>query len=293
MVALKGGLIPDFSGADDSAVETIWAWPEGFLHHARPWLAVCQAGDPLPPQWLAQLQSAGLVDANSIMTPLGKTTVYHLEEYELQGSKEQFLPQRFLESLTPGSRVVDIGCGAGQTLQRLRSFGQSELIGLDIDLSALAVGCRIDEGSARPIRFVCSSAEALPFADNQFTHAICRVAINYMHQGRALREMARIVKPGGLISVHVEGPGFDWQLVRSAANARALVCRLRDAAIGVALALTGWQPAPGARFSGGRAFGTVRRFKKVVAQAGCEIIDCELMTHRGRLVLGFNALAKR
>ncbi|MBX9677180.1 MAG: class I SAM-dependent methyltransferase [Gemmataceae bacterium] len=224
---------------------------------------------------------------------MGKAVAYHLGEYRVQGVNEQFLPPRFLDSLTPASRVVDIGCGAGQTLQRLRPYGPSEFVGVDADLSALALGCLMDEGSAQPIRFVRGSAETLPFDDSQFTQAICRVAINYMHQGRALREMVRVLRPGGLLCLRVEGPGFDWRLARAAPNGRALVCRLRDAAVGITLALTGWQPAPGGRFSGGRAFGTVRRFKTLLAQAGCEVVEWEPAGLQGSLLVGFNMLAKR
>jgi SAM-dependent methyltransferase len=133
----------------------------------------------------------------------------------------------------------------------------------------------------------------LPFPEKHFTHVLCRAALNYMHQRQALREMARVLRPGGLLYCHVEGPGFDWRLLRAARSGRALAGRARDLLFGIGLAALGWQPAPGSRFVGGRAFGTVRRIEKFLAQADCQVLEREVTGHRGLLPLGFRLLARR
>jgi len=51
-------------------------------------------------------------------------------------------------------------------------------------------------GSARAVVFRKSRRERLPLATNR-QYAICRVALNYMHQGQALPKLMRVLAPGG------------------------------------------------------------------------------------------------
>ena len=48
------------------------------------------------------------------------------------------------------------------------------------------------------IRLVCAAGENLPFADERFDLVFSRVALPYMDINRALREIARVLKRGGL-----------------------------------------------------------------------------------------------
>lgn len=95
--------------------------------------------------------------------------------------------------------IVDVGCGNGLLLSLLRqSHADIELTGLEYtpELRAIAQGrgiadCEIVKGDVR----------ALPFADSRFDIAITeRCIINILdrnEQEASLREMARIVRPGG------------------------------------------------------------------------------------------------
>jgi len=90
-------------------------------------------------------------------------------------------------------RILDIGCGAGQTLIGSNLRKGVCAVGLDLDQAALAMGKRLTPA----IHFVSGRGESLPFRTRFFDLVICRVSLPYMHISRALSEMARVTAPGG------------------------------------------------------------------------------------------------
>lgn len=121
---------------------------------------------------------------------------YHLRELEIALSSDD--PSRLLPETGAGvQRVLDIGCGAGQTLIALKLNG-ARGFGLDIDLDALRLGRELlRESHPEPVDLAAGTAEALPFRDGSFDLVIARVALPYMHIPTALREAARVLAPGG------------------------------------------------------------------------------------------------
>jgi ubiquinone/menaquinone biosynthesis C-methylase UbiE len=90
-------------------------------------------------------------------------------------------------------RILDVGCGAGQTLIGCNLSDDVFAVGLDRDESAIALGNQL----TKIIHFIIGEGAALPFADGSFDLVICRVALPYMHVARALSEMARVSVAGG------------------------------------------------------------------------------------------------
>ena len=90
-------------------------------------------------------------------------------------------------------RILDIGCGAGQTLVGSNLSGDVFAVGIDVDHSALVLG----KGLSKAIHFVSGRGESLPFRNDFFDLVICRVALPYMHVSTALSEMARVTAAGG------------------------------------------------------------------------------------------------
>jgi ubiquinone/menaquinone biosynthesis C-methylase UbiE len=90
-------------------------------------------------------------------------------------------------------RILDIGCGAGQTLIGSKLRQGVCAVGLDLDRAALAMGKRLSP----TIHFVSGRGESLPFNSRFFDLVICRVSLPYMHISRALSEMARVTAPEG------------------------------------------------------------------------------------------------
>jgi SAM-dependent methyltransferase len=236
-------------------------------------------------------------DPGSRLTALGSNLAYHCAEFSLQSAKGRATPswERFLHlsSLGSGAAVLDVGCGAGQTLRLLQPHHPAERVGLDIDLEALAFGCRLAAKSGEAIHFVRGSAYRIPFRDQRFTHVICRVALNYVHQRRALDEMVRVLQPGGYLYCSVEGPGFDLHFLRQARTVAQALSRLRDLFYGLTLAVAGLQPTPGSRLTGGRASGTFRRCAQTLSRAGCAVIHAETISRHLGLPMTFDVVARK
>ena len=90
-------------------------------------------------------------------------------------------------------RILDIGCGAGQTLIGSNLPDNVLAVGIDVDHSALALGKKLNT----VIQFVEGRGEALPFESDSFDLVICRVSLPYMRVASALSEISRVTDAGG------------------------------------------------------------------------------------------------
>jgi SAM-dependent methyltransferase len=140
-------------------------------------------------------------------------------------------------SLPPARRVLDIGCGVGWVLSEAQIQGNPLLVGLDYSLEALhgvEGGPRLlEEGVDREIRFVAGDGQALPFADSSFDVVIGHVSMPYMDTGRALREIHRVLVPGGSIFLTFHSFRFAGMWVRKALRHGSLKELVRCAYIAV------------------------------------------------------------
>jgi ubiquinone/menaquinone biosynthesis C-methylase UbiE len=98
--------------------------------------------------------------------------------------------------LTPGQRVLDLGCGPADGTVKLRHLG-AEGIGLDYSAGMLAAARREPSLQGRLCR---GDAGRLPFRDAAFDKVICTNSFHHYPDHRsALREVRRVLKPGGLL----------------------------------------------------------------------------------------------
>lgn len=107
-------------------------------------------------------------------------------------------------NLKPGDQVLDIAGGTGDMAQAFAAKvgGTGTVVHTDINLAMLRQGRDrlTDEGLLLPTT-VCD-AEQLPFPDQHFNLVCVAFGLrNMTHKDRALREMARVLKPGGKLLV--------------------------------------------------------------------------------------------
>lgn len=94
-------------------------------------------------------------------------------------------------------RALDVGCGEGRLCRMLRSDGIAA-VGLDPTAALLAAARERDPGG----RYVEGRAEELPFDDGEFDLVVsCCSLIDIPDHARAIREMARVLAPGGTLFV--------------------------------------------------------------------------------------------
>jgi SAM-dependent methyltransferase len=102
-------------------------------------------------------------------------------------------------------RLLDCGCGTGNNLRMLRRYGPA--FGIDLTYSGLAYAQRHGERLAAQ-----ASATALPFGDRVFdivTSFDVIYALDDRGAGTALKEMYRVMRPGGYLVLNVAAlPGL-------------------------------------------------------------------------------------
>lgn len=110
----------------------------------------------------------------------------------------------------PDTRLLDCGCGYGFTLRMLAELTQAELVGLDGDPERVAHTLRAlrryDTVSA-----ITGDAQNLPFDEATFDRVVCSEVLEHLpDDARAVRELARVLKPGGDLVVTVPCASFPF-----------------------------------------------------------------------------------
>jgi demethylmenaquinone methyltransferase/2-methoxy-6-polyprenyl-1,4-benzoquinol methylase len=104
-----------------------------------------------------------------------------------------------------GQRILDVATGTGLVAFELATRGRCEVVGLDQSDEMLAVA--VKRLAQRPdltglLSFMHGEAERLPFADAEFDALSFTYLLRYVDDPAAtLRELARVVKPGGRIGM--------------------------------------------------------------------------------------------
>jgi ubiquinone/menaquinone biosynthesis C-methylase UbiE len=139
-------------------------------------------------------------------TEKGQITKNAAEIYE-----EFFIPALFQEwtervsvaaQIETGDKVLDVACGTGVLARFVyEKVGESgSVVGVDINDGMLAVA----ESKNPNIEWRRSAAEKLPFEENTFEKVVSQFGLMFFEdRTEALREMARVLKPNGILAVAV------------------------------------------------------------------------------------------
>jgi len=137
----------------------------------------------------------------------------------------------FLSHLTPGMRLLDVGCGPGTiTLGLAAAVSPAEVTGVDIEETVLQrARDAAHEANASNVRFEQASATQLPYPDDTFDAVFAHTLLEHVPDPlHVLSEMKRVLKPGGILGVRDcdWGSGVFWPadpLVLQAADLYARV----------------------------------------------------------------------
>ena len=110
-------------------------------------------------------------------------------------------PLDFFAGFAPGAEVLDVGCGTGIHLRDLRARGVRSA-GVEVD-ETRAAALR-----AEGFRVQVGTAEKLPFPDGTFDGIVCSVVLPYTDERLAVREWARVLRPGGVVRASFHGVGY-------------------------------------------------------------------------------------
>lgn len=120
---------------------------------------------------------------------------------------------RLMDLLRParGTSLLDVGCGSGEvTLKAPAIVGSEELvIGSDIAGTMLRLGLATAQEKNFKIDFCQMDAEWLGLAPDSFDFVTCAFSLfQFPSMEGALREMWRVLKPGGRLGLSNWGPGY-------------------------------------------------------------------------------------
>jgi ubiquinone/menaquinone biosynthesis C-methylase UbiE len=120
-------------------------------------------------------------------------------EADLRRDFVEFLNLPPAQNGNPRIRFLDVGCGPGHVTRALARRGY-EATGVDRSVRLLRIARRNARREGLEMKFERSPSDKLPFADAAFDCAIATGVIYWVeHPLATLREMVRVVRPGGMI----------------------------------------------------------------------------------------------
>jgi len=171
----------------------------------------------------------------------------------LEGRKITSDAAFFLPNLKAGMSLLDCGCGPGSITIDLAEFlAPGVVTGIDIASNQIEIArARASEKGVSNLDLKVGNIYHLPFGDNSFDAAFAHTVLQHLREPvKALKEIQRVLKPGGVIGVREEDTDG---VIFSPSNTRLYDCWK--------LYIRSW------RYNGGDPF-IARRHRGVLHEAG-------------------------
>jgi malonyl-CoA O-methyltransferase len=147
------------------------------------------------------------LDPRTVAASFGAASRSYDRAAWLQSIARTELLSRLTLLRAPPAAVLDLGAGTGVAAREIkRMFRRAAVTAADIAAPMLEVTRRRSR-FWRPIRCVQADAQALPFEDATFDLVFCNLMLQWLSPpDAALAEIARVLKPGGLLLASSFGP---------------------------------------------------------------------------------------
>jgi SAM-dependent methyltransferase len=132
----------------------------------------------------------------------------HIGRYGRELARELIATAR----VRPGRRALDVGCGPGALTAELAArLGAGRVAAVEPS-APFAEACR---GRNPGVQVEVATAEALPFENAVFDHALAQLVVNFMADPPAgVGEMCRVTRPGGTVAAAVWDYAGEMTLLR-------------------------------------------------------------------------------
>ncbi len=133
------------------------------------------------------------------------------------GALTDTLEERLVTELVgevDGCRILDAGCGDG-TFARTLARRRASVVGVDADPAMVEAAWRAAADAGIEATFVAGELERLPFPDASFDVVIAITVLCFVPEpASAIRELVRVLRPGGRLVLGELGRWSSWAAVR-------------------------------------------------------------------------------
>ena len=114
--------------------------------------------------------------------------------------------------LDKGDRVIDVGCGSGFLMKRIRD---ANVTGVDLSDTALSMA-RVNLSGMGNVRLVKADARQLPFDDSSFDKVVCADVLEHVPAPKdVVREIKRVSRPGARIVIALPNEALQHNIIRA------------------------------------------------------------------------------
>ena len=123
----------------------------------------------------------------------------HIEKYQKDIRDIEW--NSFKKHIANGVNFLDVGCGAGDNLNRAKTELNCQVTGIDPSPGSHGVG-RFAENKANEIQIIQGTAEDLPFKNEEFDLVFCSHVLEHVNnEHKSLSEISRVTKENGTIII--------------------------------------------------------------------------------------------